>query len=44
MITRVKVRYFKQFLDQEFELSDHIILSGPNNSGKTTLQSRQESA
>jgi energy-coupling factor transporter ATP-binding protein EcfA2 len=37
MITRVKVRYFKQFLDQEFGLSDHIVLAGPNNSGKTTL-------
>src|SRR3954464_6259253 len=37
MITRVKVHYFKQFLDQEFELSDHVILAGPNNSGKTTL-------
>jgi predicted ATPase len=37
MISKVRVRYFKQFLDQEFDLSDHIVLAGPNNSGKTTL-------
>ena len=37
MITKVRVRYFKQFKDQEFDLSEHIILAGPNNSGKTTL-------
>ncbi len=37
MIKRVRVRYFKQFLDQDFELADHVILAGPNNSGKTTL-------
>src|SRR5437588_2873752 len=37
MISKVKVRYFKQFVEQEFDLSDHMILAGPNNSGKTTL-------
>jgi len=37
MISKVKVHYFKQFKDQEFDLSNHIILAGPNNSGKTTL-------
>jgi len=37
MISRVSLRYFKQFERQEFELSDHIILAGPNNSGKTSL-------
>src|SRR4029077_7654714 len=37
MITKVRTRYFKQFVEQEFDLADHVILAGPNNSGKTTL-------
>ena len=37
MITKVKVRYFKLFKEMEFDLSERIILAGPNNSGKTTL-------
>jgi len=37
VITRVKLGYFKMFEQQEFELSGHIVLAGPNNSGKTTL-------
>ena len=37
MIKKVTVSYFKQFQDQAFDLSDHIVLAGPNNSGKTTL-------
>jgi hypothetical protein len=37
MITRVKVSYFKRFESEVFNLSDHIVLAGPNNSGKTTL-------
>lgn len=37
MIDKVKVSYFKSFEDETFDLSDHIILAGPNNSGKTTL-------
>lgn len=37
MITKVKVHYFKKFESQEFVLPDHVILAGPNNSGKTTL-------
>lgn len=37
MITKVKVAYFKQFEDHSFDLSEHIVLAGPNNSGKTTL-------
>jgi predicted ATPase len=37
MITKVRIRYFKQFTEQEFDLADHVILAGPNNSGKTTL-------
>jgi predicted ATPase len=37
MITKVRTRYFKQFTEQEFDLAEHVILAGPNNSGKTTL-------
>lgn len=37
MITQVKVKYFKRFADQVFDLSEQIVLAGPNNSGKTTL-------
>lgn len=37
MIKKVIVNYLKRFESQEFVLSDHIILAGPNNSGKTTL-------
>ncbi|MBI4383117.1 MAG: AAA family ATPase [Nitrospinae bacterium] len=37
MITKVRVRYFKKFEDEEFDLREHIILAGQNNSGKTTL-------
>jgi hypothetical protein len=37
MIKKVTVKYFKQFKDQTFELREHIILAGPNNSGKSAL-------
>lgn len=37
MITKVTVHNFKQFEHEEFDLREHIILAGPNNSGKTTL-------
>jgi len=37
MITVVEVGYFKRFETQRFELADHIVLAGPDNSGKTTL-------
>jgi len=37
MVTEVEVAYFKRFERQRFDLSDHIVLAGPNNSGKTTL-------
>jgi len=37
VINRVRVRYFKQFEEQAFDLSEHVVLAGPNNSGKTTL-------
>jgi predicted ATPase len=36
-VDRVRVRCFKQFDECVFDLSDHVILAGPNNSGKTTL-------
>lgn len=37
MINEVRVKYFKRFEDETFELRDHIVLAGPNNAGKTTL-------
>lgn len=37
MIKRVRVRHFKQFDDHVFDLSESIVLAGPNNSGKSTL-------
>lgn len=37
MIRKVRVHFFKKFRDQAFELTDHIVLAGHNNSGKTTL-------
>ncbi|MFQ5753228.1 MAG: ATP-dependent endonuclease [bacterium] len=37
LIEKVNIRYFKKFLDEQFDLSDTVILAGPNNSGKTTL-------
>lgn len=37
MINEVRVKYFKRFENETFELRDHIVLAGPNNAGKTTL-------
>jgi predicted ATPase len=37
VIETVRVRHFKKFADETFDLADHIVLAGPNNSGKTTL-------
>jgi predicted ATPase len=37
MIKKVTVKYLKKFAEQTFALSDHIVLAGPNNSGKSTL-------
>ncbi len=37
MITKVKVEFFKRFATGSFDVSDDIVLAGPNNSGKTTL-------
>lgn len=37
MISRVTVRNFKRFETETFDLADSMVLSGPNNAGKTTL-------
>ncbi|MEE8391728.1 MAG: AAA family ATPase [Anaerolineae bacterium] len=37
MIEQVTLRYFKVFREETFDISDSIILAGPNNTGKTTL-------
>ena len=37
MIRRVVVNNFKKFGQQEFDIPDHLVIAGPNNSGKTTL-------
>lgn len=36
MLTRLRVRNFKQFDDVDIELAKAVVLIGPNNSGKTT--------
>lgn len=37
MIQRVVLRRFKRFDEVELVLPDHIVLAGPNNSGKSTV-------
>jgi len=37
MIRKVKLRRFKRFEEEEFNITNHIVLAGPNNTGKTTL-------
>lgn len=37
MIQRVTIRRFKRFREVTFHLPGHIVLAGPNNTGKTTL-------
>ena len=37
MIREVTLRRFKRFNDQTFRLDGHVVLAGPNQSGKTTL-------
>ena len=37
MITKVVIENFKRFSEQEFTLSESIVLAGPNNTGKSTL-------
>lgn len=36
-IRRVRIQGFKRFDDVEFVLPGHIVVAGPNNTGKTTL-------
>jgi len=36
MLTKLTIRKFKLFDDVEIELSDRVVLVGPNNSGKTS--------
>jgi len=37
MIEQVTLRYFKRFREETFDVSESVILVGPNNTGKTTL-------
>ena len=37
MIRKVVLRRFKRFADETFEFPGHIVLAGPNNTGKTTV-------
>jgi hypothetical protein len=37
VIRRVRLRRFKRFGDVEFVLPGHVVLAGPNNTGKTTV-------
>ena len=37
MIRVVRIRGFKRFDDVEFRLPGHVVLAGPNNTGKTTV-------
>lgn len=37
MINRVTIRNFKRFREVTFDLPGHIVVAGPNNTGKTTL-------
>jgi len=37
VIRKVVIRRFKKFDDVEFVLPGHVVLAGPNNTGKTTL-------
>ncbi|MDE2823123.1 MAG: AAA family ATPase, partial [Chloroflexota bacterium] len=37
MIRSVCIRGFKRFREVEFRLPGHVVLAGPNNTGKTTL-------
>ena len=37
MIHTVRIRGFKRFDEVEFRLPGHVVLAGPNNTGKTTV-------
>lgn len=36
MLTHIRIKNFKRFKDEDFELGPSVVLIGPNNSGKTT--------
>lgn len=36
-ISKVVIQNFKRFSDETFDLGGHVVVAGPNNSGKTTL-------
>lgn len=37
MFTRIKIKHFKLFEEVDLNLGQHVVLVGPNNSGKTSL-------
>jgi hypothetical protein len=37
MIRKIVIRNFKRFEAVAFEISDHVVIAGPNNTGKTTM-------
>ena len=37
MIRKVTIKGFKRFAEVTFELPGHVVIAGPNNTGKTTL-------
>lgn len=37
LVNRVQIKRFKRFGDAEFVLPGHVVLAGPNNTGKTTV-------
>ena len=37
MFTRIKIKHFKLFEEVDLDLGQHVVLVGPNNSGKTSL-------
>jgi len=37
VIHKIAIRRFKRFQDIEFALPGHVVIAGPNNTGKTTL-------
>lgn len=37
MIRKVTLKNFKRFADVEFDIHGHLVLAGPNNTGKTTV-------
>ena len=37
MFTRIKIKHFKLFKEIDLDLGQHVVLVGPNNSGKTSL-------